>query len=268
MIWVISGTRDGREIGARLADLALRNREKPVFMTVVSSYGKELASHKGIEIDVGRYNKEQVVEIIHKKGIHLLVDASHPYAAQVTETAIKAAEETGIFYIRYERPESPLPPYEKLYVVNNEKEAAELAPVKGKKILLTTGSKTLADFSSLNRFKNLEVYTRVLPASGVIKKCEELGWNAGHILGMQGPFSLEFNRAMIRQYGIDVLIMKNSGTTGGSDTKLEAAIEEGITVIVVKRPQNDYHGLTVTHSVEETVSLASKNKNRRANELY
>ena len=111
MIWIISGTQDGRELGAELADrenLKNPDERKGILMTVVSQYGKVLAEHTGIDIEVGRFTKPDMVRIIHDKDIELIIDASHPYAAIVSETAFSACRETGIQYIRYERPEIPL----------------------------------------------------------------------------------------------------------------------------------------------------------------
>ena len=60
MIWIISGTQDGREIGARLADWMQKQPEDhraDILMTVVSQYGKILAEHEGITIEVPGPNK-------------------------------------------------------------------------------------------------------------------------------------------------------------------------------------------------------------------
>lgn len=98
MIWIISGTQDGREIGAALAD---REQSKPegerreILMTVVSQYGKVLAAHKGLDIEVGRFRKEDMLRVIREKGISLILDASHPYAAIVSETAARPAPGQG-----------------------------------------------------------------------------------------------------------------------------------------------------------------------------
>lgn len=94
MIWIISGTQDGREIGAALAD---REQSKPegerreILMTVVSQYGKVLAAHKGLDIEVGRFREEDMLRVIAEKGISLILDASHPYAAIVSETPARPA---------------------------------------------------------------------------------------------------------------------------------------------------------------------------------
>lgn len=58
---------------------------------------------------------------------------------------------------------------------------------------------------------------------------------AKHILAIQGPFSYEMNLAMIRDYKADVMVTKNSGLIKGSDTKLRAAMDAGISVIIIDK---------------------------------
>lgn len=262
MIWIISGTQDGREIGAALAN---RENAKPegsrrkIMMTVVSQYGKVLAAHEGLDIQVGRFTKEDMVRAIREKKISLILDASHPYAAIVSETAYEACKETGIDYVRYERAEIPLPAYDKLHHVPNETEAAELAGKLGKSILLTTGSKTLKTFVEAPALQGKEIWARVLPTSSVIKMCEDLGMKARYILAVQGPFSYEMNRAMIRDYHADVLVTKNSGLIGGSDTKLEAAMAEKIHVIVIDKPKSKLDGAVILGTVPEVIRYMEEN---------
>ena len=217
MIWIISGTQDGREIGAKLADREINKspeKRQEILMTVVSQYGKVLAAHKGIDVEVGRFKQEDMVRIIKEKHIILILDASHPYAAIVSETARSACKEAGIDYVRFER-------------------------------LLTTGSKTLSAFVHSEALKGKKIWARVLPVSGVIKLCEDLGMKAKHILAIQGPFSYEMNLAMIRDYKADVMVTKNSGLVGGSDTKLRAAMDAGISVIIIDKPAADLSGFPV-----------------------
>ena len=253
MIWIISGTQDGREIGAELADREMAKPEesrREILMTVVSQYGKVLAAHKGLDIEVGRFKKEDMVRVIKEKGVTLILDASHPYAAVVSETALAASRETGIDYVRYERAEIPLPDYDKLYHAKDEYEAAKLAGILGKSVLLTTGSKTLPVFVHEPSLQDKTIWARVLPVSNVIKMCEDLGMKAKNILAIQGPFSYEMNLAMIRDYHCDVMVTKNSGLIGGSDTKLKAAMDSGISVIVIDKPKADLKGVPVFDTTE------------------
>ena len=248
MIWIISGTQDGREIGAKLADREINKspeKRQEILMTVVSQYGKVLAAHKGIDVEVGRFKQEDMVRIIKEKHIILILDASHPYAAIVSETARSACKAAGIDYVRFERPEISLPYYDKLYHAKDEFEAADMAGKLGKSVLLTTGSKTLSAFVHSEALKGKKIWARVLPVSGVIKLCEDLGMKAKHILAIQGPFSYEMNLAMIRDYKADVMVTKNSGLVGGSDTKLRAAMDAGISVIIIDKPAADLSGFPV-----------------------
>lgn len=248
MIWIISGTQDGREIAAELADRELlkpENERREIMMTVVSQYGKVLAAHEGIDIQVGRFTESDMVRVIGEKNVTLILDASHPYAAIVSETALSACRKTGIDYVRYERAEIPLPDYDKLYHAKDEFEAADLAGKLGKSILLTTGSKTLPVFVKTDGLQGKEIWARVLPVSPVIKMCEDLGLKAKYIVALQGPFSYDMNRAMIHDYHADVMVTKNSGLVGGSDTKLKAAMDAGIAVIVIDKPKADLKGVPV-----------------------
>lgn len=253
MIWVISGTQDGREIAGRLADQSEKLGKEEILMTVVSQYGKVLAEHRGIDIKVGRFKKEDMVRIIRENHISVILDASHPYAAIVSETAQAACRETGIHYVRYERPEVPLPHYGKLHEVENEEAAAKLAGRLGSHILLTTGSKTLPVFVKSPALRGKEIWARVLPTSQVLSLCESLGLRPKNIIAVQGPFSYEMNRATIRDYQIDVMVTKNSGLIGGSDTKIKAAMDAGISIIIIDRPRAEIQGFPVFHSEDAVV---------------
>lgn len=256
MIWIISGTQDGREISAELADRAMampEGQRHDILMTVVSQYGKVLAAHKGLDIEVGRFRKEDMVRVIREKGVTLILDCSHPYAAIVSETAYDACKETGIDYVRYERAEYPLPAYDRLYHAKDEFEAADLAGKLGNSILLTTGSKTLATFVHAPALQGKTIWARVLPVSNVIKMCEDLGMKAKNILAIQGPFSYEMNLAMIKDYKADVMVTKNSGLIGGSDTKLKAAMDAGISVIVIDKPKAKLTGVPVFDNTKDVL---------------
>ena len=69
-----------------------------------------------------------------------------------------------------------------------------------------------------------------------IKKCLEMGIPSKNIIAMQGTFSKEFNESMMKEYHVQLVVTKESGETGGTPSKIEAAIKLEIPVIVVKRP--------------------------------
>ena len=63
--------------------------------------------------------------------------------------------------------------------------------------------------------------------------CEELGIRGRHLIGMTGPFSKQMNQAMLKDYQIRYLVTKDSGISSGFIEKMEAALELGVTLIVV-----------------------------------
>ncbi len=230
MILVLAGTLDGREIAAGLTDAGYE-----VMASVVSDYGRILAEQSGVKAQAAAMTDRELAQFIRDEGITLLVDATHPYAVNVSRNAAGAAKEAQIPCIRYERPGSDLPNYAKLLVAKDMKEAAELAMKAGKTIFLTTGSHTLALFRAAAT-ADCRLIARVLPQPDVITACLEAGFLPGDIVAVQGPFSQELNRAFFQEYKADVMVTKNSGVVGGTDSKIAAAMELNMTVVVVQRP--------------------------------
>ena len=97
--------------------------------------------------------------------------------------------------------------------------------------------------------------SRVLPTAEVIALCEGLGLSPKQIVAMQGPFSQALNREMFRQYRADVIVTKNSGAIGGTDTKIAAAVELGLPVVVIDRPVLAYDRLV--HCYEDVLSFVN-----------
>ena len=196
MIWVIAGTLDGRTLAV---DIQERTGEE-VLVTVVSQYGAELAAHEGITVHTGRLDQEAMQQLIKEHNVRLLIDASHPYAAIVTATAQDAAKAVGIPFVRFERKEVPLPDYDKLHIVVDETEAANLAGKLAKEnnnhVYLTTGSKTMHIFAKSEALQDCEVWTRILPTAEVLQMMEDLNVSPKRIVAVQGPFSYDMNRIM------------------------------------------------------------------------
>lgn len=258
MIWVLAGTQDGREIASILAS----ERKETVLVTVVSEYGKKLAELPNVKVLVGSLDGAAMRDVIKQYHITFLVDASHPYAHQVTETARQACLELSIAYVRYERPPVPLPDYDKLVVVSSVEAAAEAAAVLGKVVFLTTGSRTLAVFAQSPALKNHRLIARVLPDAAVMGECEALGFTPKDIVALQGPFSEELNGALFQEYEADVIVMKNSGVIGGSDSKLAAAMKLHLAVVVIERQvTSDREEYSAFSEIEPLVAYVNQCKN-------
>ncbi len=157
--------------------------------------------------------------------IDRLVDATHPYAGQISINAVAAAQATGVKLVRYMRPEWTARPGQSWLHVASVQEAADALPARAK-VLLTTGHTGLDTF--LQR-SDCRIHIRVIepPADALPPHAD--------LIVSRPPYRLEDEKALLLHHGITHLVSKNSG---GAQTaaKLEAAQELGVTVIMIGRP--------------------------------
>ena len=240
-IFLIAGTADGR----KLAEFLLAHGFK-VTASVVSDYGRKLLENCAeIKINDKPLDENELEKILRAENFDVLVDASHPYAKNISENAIAAAHAVKIPYIRYERAEISLD-YEKIFPVDSYEAAAIKAAELGKNIFLTTGSRNLKIFVESPALKDCNLIVRVLPTAEVLTQCESLGLTPKQIFAMQGTFSTELNAEIFKHAGAQVIVTKNSGKIGGADTKIAAAKILNLPVIIINRPKIFYPNLAKT----------------------
>lgn len=232
MILLLGGTGEAAEVLT-----ALQNQQLPFLVTAVTAYGGELAQVRGAkEVLVGTLDYAGLIALIQTRGIHKVVDATHPYAQVITALAVKACQSTGVRYIRYARHYSGLQiTYQKAFWAATPAEAATLAFSLGNVVLTTTGSKNLADFISACG-KHQRLIVRVLPDIASITACRKHGCLPQDIIAMQGPFSKQMNKTIFEEYGVEVLVTKDTGNAGGFSAKLAAAEEMQLPVVILQRP--------------------------------
>ena len=234
LLWLFSGTSDGNRIAF---DLIVKNY--PVKVFVATQYGKKVAS-KTLPLEVietGRLNPDQISERAKIEKPSQMIDATHPYAQEISKNLIHFCQSEQIPYLRYERPEETIEG-ENIYFADSVNQAAEKAKALGKKILLTLGSKNIESFLSETLKDN--IYIRMLPDPSLIEHVLSKGVSPDRIIAIQGPFSHLMNRTMMEDFSIDCLVTKSSGNEGGILQKVSAAIELKIPVIIIKRPEMDY----------------------------
>ena len=233
---VFGGTTESR---------TLLERGIPALCCVATDYGaKLLEGLDNVTPLVGRLDAPAMEALFRREGITHVIDATHPYAVEVTRNIRAACEAAGIKLLRVARPRTPLP--ESAVVAASAEEAAELLNATDEKVLLTVGSKELPAFAGVTNAK-ARLFARVLPTSSVIAQCEALGYDAGHIVAMQGPFSRAMNEAMFAATGAKTLVTKDGGASGGMEDKLAAAESAGARVIVIGRSAED--GATLDEAV-------------------
>ena len=246
MIFTAAGTQDGRAVVRRLCEAGY-----DVTASVVSSYGEQLleaqsAAGGHLTVHDTPLDADEMAAYFRTHGVRVFVDATHPYAVNVSRNAMAACAAADVPYIRYERDLSDIS-YEKVHLVHSYEEAAETAAGLGRHIFLTTGSRNLERFVRAEALADCTLIARVLPTADVIALCEGLDLTPAQIIAMQGPFSRELNRAMYEKYKADVIVTKNSGTIGGTDAKFQAAADLNLPVIVIDRPMLNYPHLAHTY---------------------
>lgn len=239
-ILVFGGTSEGRELAEWLS---ARGSCRAVVCSA-TEYGGELVSGlPGVDAHVGPLDAEAKEQLVAEHDFACIVDATHPYATHVSESLSALAEAHGLPLLRLVREEGDAIQgvvEEGAFVqVESMEAAARFIAGRGGRVLLTTGSKDLALFTQAVPDFAERVYARVLPVPSSVTHARELGMPAGHIVAMQGPFSTEFNVALMHELSIDVLVTKASGAAGGFPEKIEAAALCGVQVVVVGRPASE-----------------------------
>ena len=177
------------------------------------------------QVRVGGYGGHAgLAQFVRDEQISLILDATHPYAAQISQNAATAATVCGIPCWALRRPAWQPQAGDDWRVVGDWAELIE-ALKRFKRPLFTLGREPLQHLDEIpaDQFwtlRALEVY----PGN---ERCE--------VIGARGPFLIEDERALFERRGIDVLISKNSGSAA-TEPKLEVARERGVPVLVLKRP--------------------------------
>lgn len=236
MIGFVLGTGEGREI------LSYINKyTDEIVVSTATQYGYEI--YKDFKAKYFNYkplNKEQFEQLVEEFGIKVFVDASHPYASEVSKTVINVCGKMNIDYIRYERKSyfTELKDDENIIFIDKYEDLEKVLDSIEGNVLNTTGSNNALKVESLN-IKNRIIH-RVLPSPKVISKLLDNGISIDNIIAIKGPFGIDINNGIINEYKIKVLITKESGEEGGMKEKIESALKNDVKVVVIKRPKINY----------------------------
>lgn len=246
MILLLGGTSEAGAIA-----VGLNENNFSVLMSTATDIPSGMEEKEGLLIRSGPLDEEEIAAIITGRSITAIVDATHPYAREISRNAVSAAEGAGIPYLRFSRPETLLP--ETALVAEDHEAAARIAFSFGRSVLLTIGSRNISPYAEESRRKKLPLFVRVLPRKDSLDACAASGIVRERIIAARGPFSVEKNIATLRCFGIGVMVTKNSGRSGGVPEKIEAATREGCRIVVVKRPGEQGTGDNVFSTIDELI---------------
>lgn len=212
-------------LGGVTEALALARRLGPEHVYSLAGLGK-VPADLDCQVRVGGYGgAEGLARYIDEAGIGLLLDATHPYAAQISHNAARAAGLAGIPCWALRRPGWCAGPGDDWREVAGW---AELVETLGafRRPFFTLGREPLEHLGEIPAHQHWTV--RCLQGYAPGERFE--------VIGSRGPFDLDEERALFDRLGTDVLVSKNSGSQS-TEPKLQVARERGLPVLVLKRPE-------------------------------
>lgn len=262
-ILIFAGTTEGR----KLAEYASAQKI-PCFVSTATEYGAELVSDlEGIRLLSGRMDREEMGRFIRENGIRLVVDATHPFAREVTKNIRDACAAENVRYVRCLRGTGGKKPGQQntdegtgdinrsgrsdtpgIISVSSVEEAVDYLRKTTGNILITTGSKELHLYTAIDNYEE-RCFARVLSTPEAVVESARLGFKGRHLIAMQGPFSEEMNLALLHMTGARYFVTKESGREGGFEAKRTAAEKAGAALIVIARPEEEGKSLDETQSL-------------------
>lgn len=181
-------------------------------------------------------------------GVAAVVDATHPFAAGISANAAAACAAAEVPLLRLERPGwAAAPGADGWHWVDDHDEAAATASRVGRRPFLTIGRQSLDRF--VGPLAGHHALVRVVDPP-------EVGLPASwRLLLNRGPYSVEGERELFADHGVDVLVTKDSGG-GHTWSKMAVADELGVPVVVVRRP-GSAPGVPVVDSAAAAAEWAS-----------
>jgi precorrin-6A/cobalt-precorrin-6A reductase len=222
-VLILGGTGDAADLAGKLAAL-------PSISVISSLAGRtsQPLSPLGAVRRGGFGGVSGLVAYLKAEHIDALIDATHPFAQQISWQAAQAAEKTGVPYLRLARPAWQKTQDDDWIEVETVEAAARTIPTRTRRVFLTIGRQQLAPFATLPQVWFL--------MRSIDPPDETLTLPNGQVLLDRGPFSLEQERQLFGNYQIDLLISKNSGGNA-TYAKIIAARELQIPVVMVRRPE-------------------------------
>ena len=234
-VWLIGGTSESATISQTLADCNL-----PHVITVTTISAQCLYSRG--EVVVGCLNMAKMQSFCQENNIVTIIDASHPYAAVISQQAIATATKLDIPYLRYERlsyqPQTSSQTGSTIIQLDSFDLLVTGDYLTKQRVLLTVGCQALPRFKSWHSKSTL--FARILPKAESLATAVSAGFESDHLIAIRPPISHAMERALWQQWSISLVVTKASGKAGGEDIKRQLAQELGIPLIVVARPKITY----------------------------
>lgn len=226
---VAAGTTESRRLVALLLERGYR---------VLASQGTDLAMdwpvHPRLRVRAGALDAFGWASLLREERAAAAVDASHPFAVALRAELERACTVAKVPLLRLERKCVEPPPGSRVFPDAQALGEAVLLP--GERVLLTTGSRTLALYHRLALDRGCELRARLCPGSVAEQALAESGFPPEHVVWGRGRLTVDDWRGLLRSIGATTLATKESGEEGGVLEKFEACRLEGVRMAIVRRP--------------------------------
>ncbi|MDZ8238617.1 MAG: cobalt-precorrin-6A reductase [Nostoc sp. ChiQUE01a] len=221
-ILILGGTGDAAELAARLASI-----ERVEVITSLAGRTRDPLVPLG-DLRVGGFGGVAgLASYLEVMQIDLLIDATHPFASQISWNAVDAATKVGVTNLRLIRPPWQKVSGDRWIEVDSVAAAATILQNQAQRVFLTVGRQELAAFAHL---KEIWFLMRMIDAP-----TPDALVPPGMLLCDRGPFTLYNEREILIHHNIDTIVSKNSGGDA-TYAKIIAARELEVKVVMVNRP--------------------------------
>ncbi|MBE7381728.1 MAG: precorrin-6A reductase [Leptolyngbya sp. SIO1E4] len=255
-LWLIGGTQESRWLVQRIVKgsaFALRSADRlPFLISVTTAAARQLYPEVAeASVWVGQLTADQGDAFIASHQIAAILDASHPFATDISHLAIALAQRHGLPYLRYERAllsEHAETPWQDAAGRPGNVLLPQLTDVltgnylRGERTLLTVGYRMLSCVEPWQAQGTL--FARILPSPPALAAALAAGFTPDRIIALRPPMSAPLEKALWQQWRITQVVTKASGLAGGEDRKLAIAAELGVRLIRLARPPVCYPAQT------------------------
>ncbi|MBH8551490.1 cobalt-precorrin-6A reductase [Nostocaceae cyanobacterium CENA357] len=221
-VLILGGVKDAADLAAKVATI-------PKIEAIASLAGRTREPSFPVgNVRIGGFGGVAgLVNYLRQMRIDLLIDATHPFANQISWNAAAAAKEVGMPHLMLVRPPWQKVSGDRWIEVENTATAAATLENQAQRVFLTVGRQELAAFAYLKKIWFLMRMIDPPNSDAVIPP--------GMILCDKGPFALDNERKILTHHNIDTIVSKNSGGDA-TYAKIIAARELGLQVVMVNRP--------------------------------
>ncbi|MDE6668900.1 MAG: cobalt-precorrin-5B (C(1))-methyltransferase CbiD [Muribaculaceae bacterium] len=232
MILALGGTTEGR-----LVIKTLDEGEGMYYYSTFSDYQAVECGH-GTHIH-GAMSEDSMTDFCKSHDIRLIIDAAHPFATRLHATVSKVAKSLALPVIRFERRYPDIKSDDIVWCDNYDDAVRLLEGNNISRLLALTGVQTIERLRPY--WRHYETFFRILDREESLSKAKQNGFPENRLV-----FYKEGNLdELISDINPEAIITKESGTSGGFTEKVETALQYGIKVFVVRRPETPVEFITV-----------------------